>query len=158
MEQQIQIFTDGACRGNPGFGGWGVLLKYKGHEKKLSGHEPFTTNNRMELTAAIEGLSAIKVEGVKVTVTTDSKYVRDGITQWINNWKKNGWRTKEKKLVKNIDLWKKLDDLLKRHEVTWEWVKGHNGHKENEIVDNLATSAITKYLTTLKVSDATLFD
>jgi ribonuclease HI len=158
MMNEIKIYTDGACRDNPGLGGWGAVLSYKGHEKKISGSEPFTTNNRMELTAAIEGLSAIKLSGVTVTVITDSKYVRDGITQWIYNWKKNGWKTKAKKPVKNIDLWKRLDDLLSSHEVNWEWVKGHNGHRENEIADHLATSAISTFLNSLHISDGSLFD
>lgn len=155
---EIQIYTDGACRGNPGCGGWGALLKFREIEKKISGSEPFTTNNRMELTAAIEGLTAIKVERAKVLVVTDSTYVRDGITQWIHNWKKNGWKTKDKKLVKNIDLWQRLDALLKRHQVRWEWVKGHNGHPENEIVDQMAVSAITAFFRSLGVHEETLFD
>lgn len=158
----ISIYTDGACRDNPGPGGWGAVLKYKGHQKTISGHEPFTTNNRMELTAAIEGLSALNKEGLAVVVITDSKYVRDGITQWIHGWKRNGWKTKDKKIVKNIDLWKKLDNLLMSHQVKWEWVKGHNGHPENELADELATSAITNFLDSLKVHqdkrEAGLFD
>lgn len=154
---KIYIYTDGACQGNPGLGGWGVLLRSGNREKTLCGSEPFTTNNRMELTAAIEGLSAIKIEKAQVVVVTDSKYVRDGITQWIHGWKKNGWKTKEKSLVKNIDLWKKLDDLLKRHQVDWEWVKGHNGHPENECADQLATSAITNFLKSLGIYEESFF-
>ena len=137
----IQIFTDGACRGNPGPGGWGVILRSGSHEKELFGGEQSTTNNRMELRAAIEGLTALKRPS-RVTVTTDSQYVRQGITQWIEGWKRNQWRTSAKKPVKNQDLWQLLDELTSRHEVTWEWVKGHSGHPDNEHADALANRGI----------------
>ena len=137
----IQIFTDGACRGNPGPGGWGVILRSGSHEKELFGGEQSTTNNRMELRAAIEGLAALKRPS-RVTVTTDSQYVRQGITQWIEGWKRNQWRTSAKKPVKNQDLWQLLDELTIRHEVTWEWVKGHSGHPDNELADALANRGI----------------
>ena len=137
----IQIFTDGACRGNPGPGGWGVILRSGSHEKELFGGEQSTTNNRMELRAAIEGLAALKRPS-RVTVTTDSQYVRQGITQWIEGWKRNQWRTSAKKPVKNRDLWQLLDQLTSRHEVTWEWVKGHSGHPDNELADALANRGI----------------
>ena len=137
----IQIFTDGACRGNPGPGGWGVILRSGSHEKELFGGEQSTTNNRMELRAAIEGLAALKRPS-RVTVTTDSQYVRQGITQWIEGWKRNQWRTSAKKPVKNQDLWQVLDELTSRHEVTWEWVKGHSGHPDNELADALANRGI----------------
>ena len=137
----IQIFTDGACRGNPGPGGWGVILRSGSHEKELFGGERSTTNNRMELRAAIEGLAALKRPS-QVTVTTDSQYVRQGITQWIEGWKRNQWRTSAKKPVKNQDLWQLLDELTSRHEVTWEWVKGHSGHPDNELADALANRGI----------------
>ena len=137
----IQIFTDGACRGNPGPGGWGVILRSGSHEKELFGGEQSTTNNRMDLRAAIEGLTALKRPS-RVTVTTDSQYVRQGITQWIEGWKRNQWRTSAKKPVKNQDLWQLLDELTSRHEVTWEWVKGHSGHPDNELADALANRGI----------------
>ena len=137
----IDIFTDGACRGNPGPGGWGVILRSGSHEKELFGGEQSTTNNRMELRAAIEGLAALKRPS-RVTVTTDSQYVRQGITQWIEGWKRNRWRTSAKKPVKNQDLWQLLDELTSRHEVTWEWVKGHSGHPDNEHADALANRGI----------------
>ena len=137
----IQIFTDGACRGNPGPGGWGVILRSGSHEKELFGGEQSTTNNRMELRAAIEGLTALKRPS-RVTVTTDSQYVRQGITQWIEGWKRNQWRTSAKKPVKNQDLWQLLDEFTSRHEVTWEWVKGHSGHPDNELADALANRGI----------------
>ena len=137
----IQIFTDGACRGNPGPGGWGVILRSGSYEKELFGGEQSTTNNRMELRAAIEGLAALKRPS-RVTVTTDSQYVRQGITQWIEGWKRNQWRTSAKKPVKNQDLWQLLDELTSRHEVTWEWVKGHSGHPDNELADALANRGI----------------
>ena len=137
----IQIFTDGACRGNPGPGGWGVILRSGSYEKELFGGEQSTTNNRMELRAAIEGLAALKRPS-RVTITTDSQYVRQGITQWIEGWKRNQWRTSAKKPVKNQDLWQLLDELTCRHEVTWEWVKGHSGHPDNELADVLANRGI----------------
>ncbi len=133
----VEIFTDGGCRGNPGVGGWGVLLRYGGVEKKLWGGESSTTNNRMELLAVIRALEAIK-RSVPLHITTDSKYVKDGITQWIHNWKKNGWKTSAKKPVKNVDLWQQLDLLVQEHQVEWGWIKGHSGHRENEIADELA--------------------
>ena len=137
----IEIFTDGACRGNPGLGGWGVILRAGSHQKELFGGEQSTTNNRMELRAAIEGLAALK-RASRVTVTTDSQYVRQGITQWIEGWKRNQWRTSAKKPVKNQDLWQMLDELTRRHDVTWEWVKGHSGHPDNELADALANRGI----------------
>ncbi|MBM3522298.1 MAG: ribonuclease HI [Alphaproteobacteria bacterium] len=137
----IELFVDGACSGNPGPGGWGAILRWRGHEKELSGAAPDTTNNRMELTAAIEGLNAIK-RPAKVRVTTDSQYVRDGITSWLHGWKKRGWKTADKKPVKNIDLWQALDAAALRHDVAWHWVRGHNGHPENERADALARAAI----------------
>jgi len=134
---KIEIFTDGACRGNPGPGGWGALLRSGKHEKELFGGEKQTTNNRMELTAAIKALEAVKRSSVLV-LTTDSQYVRKGITEWIDGWKKRGWKNSQKKPVKNVDLWKLLDEQNKRHKVDWKWVKGHSGHPENEKADELA--------------------
>ena len=135
---RVEIFTDGACSGNPGPGGWGAILRWKGQEKELSGGDSETTNNRMELTAVIESLKALKVPCV-ISLYTDSKYVMDGVNQWLPNWKKNNWKTANKKsAVKNIDLWQQLDELLPKHEILWNWVKGHNGHPENERVDKLA--------------------
>ena len=139
--QRVEIYTDGACRGNPGPGGWGVLLRFGDNEKELCGGEYNTTNNRMELTAAIKGLTAIK-KGSIVTLTTDSKYVRNGITQWITNWKNKGWKTANKQQVKNQDLWQQLDELAQNHDITWDWVRGHSGHRENEIADVLANRGI----------------
>ncbi len=141
----VEIFTDGACRGNPGPGGWGAILRYNGVEKTLSGGEMETTNNRMEMTAVIEALKALK-RPCKVTITTDSQYVKNGITQWIHNWKKRGWRTAGKTPVKNQELWQTLDKLASQHDVTWHWVKGHSGHHENERADQLANEAIDKML------------
>jgi len=143
----VEIFTDGACRGNPGPGGWGVLMRFKGKEKSLYGGEAETTNNRMELMAAIRGLEAL-IRNCRVEVTTDSKYVRDGITQWMTNWKKRGWKTSNKKPVKNVDLWKRLDSAASEHNVTWHWVKGHAGHPENELADELANRGIDEMLKT----------
>ena len=139
-ENTIVIHTDGACSGNPGPGGWGAILHWKGHEKELSGAEAETTNNRMELTAAIAALEALKRRS-KVRLVTDSTYVRDGVTKWIHGWKRNGWKTAAKKPVKNDDLWKRLDAIASKHDVTWEWVKGHAGHPENERADQLASAA-----------------
>ena len=139
--KKVEIFSDGACKGNPGPGGWGALLRYEGTEKPLCGGEKNTTNNRMELMAAIEGLRSLK-ETCEVELTTDSQYVRKGITEWIKNWKKNGWKTAAKKPVKNADLWQQLDDEVTRHTVNWHWVKGHSGHRENEIADELANKGI----------------
>jgi len=136
-ETDIEIFTDGACLGNPGPGGWGVLLRWRGTERELSGGETETTNNRMELMAAIQGLEVLKRPS-RVTLTTDSTYVKDGITKWIFTWKKNGWRSAAKKPVKNVDLWQRLDAAVAGHDVSWRWVKGHAGHAENELVDDLA--------------------
>ena len=144
MVARVEIFTDGACSGNPGIGGWGALLRYKDIEKELSGGEENTTNNRMELTAVIEALKALKTT-CNITLYTDSKYVMCGITEWLENWKKNGWKTSHKKNeVKNIDLWQQLDEIIKNHEIRWVWVKGHNGHTENERVDTLARNEVTK--------------
>ena len=139
--KSIEIFTDGACRGNPGPGGWGVLLRFDGREKSLYGGEKQTTNNRMELMAAIEGLKAL-TEKCEVTLTTDSQYVRKGITEWLENWKKRGWKTAAKKPVKNVDLWQALDEQSRRHSIDWRWVKGHSGHRENDIADELANQGI----------------
>jgi len=136
----IRIWTDGACLGNPGPGGWGALMRWNGHERELSGGEANTTNNRMELMAAIQALEALKRPSV-VDLTTDSQYVRKGMLEWMANWKRNGWRTASKKPVKNDDLWKRLDAAVARHEVHWHWVKGHSGHPENERADELASSA-----------------
>lgn len=137
----VEIFTDGACRGNPGPGGWGVLLRYRGKEKTLHGGEADTTNNRMELRAAIEGLRAL-TRPCRVVLTTDSVYVKNGITTWLDGWKAKGWKTAGRKPVKNVDLWQMLDELNQQHEVHWHWVKGHSGHRENEIADQLANRGI----------------
>lgn len=139
--RKVNIYTDGACRGNPGPGGWGALLIHNSHKKKLSGAEQNTTNNRMELTAPIQALLTLN-QACEVTVTTDSQYVKKGITLWIHKWKKNGWKTANKKAVKNIDLWQALDEQIARHRVRWKWVRGHTGHPENELVDELARQAI----------------
>ena len=136
--RHVEIFTDGACQGNPGKGGWAALLRYGPAVKELSGYEEMTTNNRMELTAVIEALKALKRE-CEITLYTDSRYVMDGVNEWLPNWKRNNWRTTNKKsAVKNIDLWQELDSLLPLHKIKWVWVKGHNGHPENERVDKLA--------------------
>lgn len=137
----IEIYTDGACKGNPGPGGWGVLLRYKGQEKTIYGAEELTTNNRMELTAAIKGLEAL-TRSCSVDLYTDSQYLRQGMLDWLSAWKKNGWRNSKKEPVKNADLWKRLDDLASQHQINWHWVKGHSGHKENDLVDALANQAI----------------
>jgi ribonuclease HI len=137
----VEIWTDGACSGNPGPGGWGAILRFNGTEKELSGAEALTTNNRMELMAAIAALEAL-TRPCAVTLTTDSQYVKDGLTTWIHGWKRNGWKTADKKPVKNEDLWKRLDAAAARHKVTWQWVKGHAGHTENERADALARGAI----------------
>jgi ribonuclease HI len=142
--QCIDIYTDGACKGNPGPGGWGALLRYNDNEKTISGGEKHTSNNRMELTACIKALEVIKYSAT-VNLTTDSTYVKNGITSWINNWKKKGWKTANGKPVKNQDLWLLLDQQSQRHNIKWHWVKGHSGHKENDIVDKLATDAASKY-------------
>ena len=137
----VAIFTDGACRGNPGPGGWAALLRHKEEEKMISGAVEESTNNRMELTAAIEGLEQLKRPMV-VVLTTDSQYVKDGITKWIEGWKAKGWITSQRKPVKNVDLWKRLDQVVAIHTVEWKWVKGHSGHRENEMVDQAANIAI----------------
>ena len=138
--KKIQLFTDGSCLGNPGPGGFGAVLRYGKHEKHLSQGFKLTTNNRMELLAAIAGLEALN-ERCDVSLTTDSQYVKNGINQWIHNWKRNGWKTASKQPVKNVDLWQVLDKEVDRHEVNWHWVKGHSGHPENERVDDLARQA-----------------
>ncbi|NVK20137.1 MAG: ribonuclease HI [Methylocystaceae bacterium] len=142
-ENIVEMYTDGACSGNPGPGGWGVLLRWKGKEREMCGGEEETTNNRMELSAAIQGLLTLK-RPVKVAIYTDSTYVKDGITKWIFNWKKNGWKTAAKKPVKNADLWQELEKALAIHEVEWHWVKGHAGHEENERADALAREGVEK--------------
>lgn len=137
----VEIFTDGACSGNPGPGGWGAVMRWGDDERELSGGEPETTNNRMELMAAIASLEALK-RPVNVRITTDSTYVRDGITKWIHGWKRNGWKTAAKKPVKNADLWQRLEAAAAQHNVEWDWVKGHAGHPENERADELARQAV----------------
>lgn len=139
--KHVLIYTDGACRGNPGPGGWGAVLRYGQHEKILSGAEDHTTNNRMELMAAIQALASLR-EPCKVELYTDSKYVQKGISEWLLNWKKNGWKTSGKKAVKNADLWEALDREANRHQISWHWVKGHSGHPENELADSIANQAI----------------
>jgi ribonuclease HI len=138
--KSVEIFTDGACKGNPGPGGWGVLLRMGRHEKELSGGEPATTNNRMEMTAVIRALDAL-IEPCEVTIHSDSRYVIDGMTQWIHGWQKKGWVNSSKKPVRNADLWHELIEAARRHKVTWQWVKGHDGHVENERADRLASAA-----------------
>lgn len=145
MVEKVEIYTDGACQGNPGPGGWGVLLRYKGIEKELSGYDSMTTNNRMELQAAIEGIRALK-RSAKVDLYTDSQYLRDGITKWLFQWKKNNWRLSNKKPVKNQDLWEQLAALIQSHHIEWHWVRGHAGHLENERADALAQQAIKEGL------------
>ena len=142
-DPEVEIFTDGACSGNPGPGGWGAILRLGSRERELSGGEPATTNNRMELMAAIRGLEALK-RRCKVRLYTDSNYLREGVTKWIHGWKKNGWKTAEKKPVKNVDLWQRLEQALSRHTVRWHWVKGHAGHDLNERADELAREAIAE--------------
>jgi len=145
MMKHIEIFTDGACRGNPGPGGWGVVLRYNGFEKTLNGAEKNTTNNRMELMAAIEALRVVK-ETCTIDLTTDSQYVKNGIESWMKNWKKNNWKNANKKMVKNQDLWQQLDELVLKHDIRWHWVKGHSGHRENELADAIANQAIDQLL------------
>ncbi len=141
--KRVELFTDGACKGNPGPGGWGALLRYDNKEKSLFGGEKLTTNNRMELMAAIMGLESLS-ETCDVSLTTDSQYVKNGINDWIINWKKRGWKTANKKPVKNVDLWQRLDAAVARHQVEWYWVRGHTGHRENEIADDLANRGISE--------------
>ncbi len=145
MTNRVVIYTDGACRGNPGPGGWGVILSYASKQKSLNGFEAETTNNRMELTAAIEGLRALS-RSCDVDLNTDSKYVLQGINEWIDNWKANGWKTAAKKPVKNVDLWKLLDKQVLRHRINWNWVKGHAGIEGNEAADRLANEAIDQMM------------
>ncbi|MCG5535339.1 ribonuclease HI [Ectothiorhodospira mobilis] len=139
--QEVEIYTDGACRGNPGPGGWGAVLRYCGQEKHLNGGEAETTNNRMELMAAIQALETLK-RPCRVHLTTDSQYVKNGVNQWMPNWKRRGWRTAAGQPVKNQDLWQRLDAAASRHQVSWHWVRGHSGHPENELADRLANQAI----------------
>ena len=146
METKTKLYTDGACLGNPGAGGWASILYFKSHKKILCGNEADTTNNRMELTAVIKGLSAL-TRPVNVTIITDSKYVMNGIDKWIANWKKNNWKTSNKKVVKNKDLWLQLDSLCEIHQVDWQWIKGHSGHAENEECDHLAQEEAKKIQT-----------
>jgi len=141
MSEPVVVYTDGACKGNPGPGGWGVLLRWGDHAKELFGGEAQTTNNRMELTAVIEALAALK-QRCEVAIYTDSEYVRNGITTWIHNWKQRGWRTADKKPVKNIELWQRLDALASQHDVRWHWVRGHNGDPGNERADELANMGV----------------
>lgn len=142
---ETEIFTDGACRGNPGPGGWGALLRHNGHEKSLYGAEALTTNNRMELMAAIQALESL-TRPCRVRLTTDSKYVQQGIMEWMANWKRRGWKTAARKPVKNVDLWQRLDKATERHDIEWAWVKGHSGHRENELADQLANKAIDELI------------
>lgn len=143
MTSKVVIYTDGACRGNPGPGGWGALLNYNGSEKELKGFDPETTNNRMELMAVIEALKSLNRD-CSIELNTDSKYVLQGINDWIVNWKKNGWKTAAKKPVKNVDLWQQLDEQTSRHDIKWHWVKGHSGVPGNEAADQLANDAINQ--------------
>lgn len=145
VKKTVEIYTDGACSGNPGPGGWGALLRYNSHEKRISGFSSRTTNNRMELMAAIRAMENLKCP-CQVIITTDSQYVRDGMTKWLPGWKTKGWVRARNKPVKNVDLWKRLDKLCRKHKVTWHWVRGHAGHPENEIADQLATYSIKEGL------------
>ncbi len=144
--EKIIIYTDGGCRGNPGIGGWGVWLRYGDHDKKLNGSEKDTTNNRMELMAAIKALESIKSKHIAIDLFTDSKYVMHGINEWIKGWKAKGWKTSAKKPVKNVDLWQRLDVLNANHRVHWHWVKGHSGDEGNEMADELANQAMDKLI------------
>jgi ribonuclease HI len=141
VTEVVRIYTDGACKGNPGPGGWGALLRWGAHERELFGGEPETTNNRMELTAVIRALEALKRRS-RIEVYTDSEYVKNGITEWLPNWKRRGWKTADRKPVKNVDLWQALDALAARHDVHWHWVRGHAGHAENERADALANRGV----------------
>ncbi|WP_138511699.1 ribonuclease HI [Maricaulis alexandrii] len=141
---QIIIHTDGACSGNPGPGGWGAILEWNGHRKELKGGEPETTNNRMEMMAAIKALEALKRSDKDIILITDSVYLRDGITKWIHGWKKRGWKTADKKPVKNVDLWQHLDELVRQHSIEWRWVKGHAGDPGNERADELAREGLAE--------------
>ena len=145
--ENVFLFTDGACSGNPGPGGWGALLRYRGHEKELSGGETDTTNNRMELLAVIHGLEALK-RPIRVRICTDSQYVMKGITEWIVAWKRRDWKTADRQPVKNVDLWQRLEAALSPHQVEWEWVRGHSGHPENERVDQLARDVVSRLKST----------
>lgn len=145
MKKKVEIFTDGACKGNPGPGGWGALLRYGDQEKRLYGGDILTTNNRMELLGAIKALEQLK-KPCEVVITTDSQYVRKGITEWMIKWKKNGWKTAARQDVKNADLWRQLDDLAAQHTVSWHWVKGHSGHRENDVADELANLGVLEAL------------
>ena len=153
-EDAVDIFTDGACSGNPGPGGCGAVLAWRGHDKELFGGEPSTTNNRMELTAAIRALESLK-RGARVRLHTDSLYLKDGITRWIKRWRANGWRTADKKPVKNEDLWRRLSDAIESHQVEWHWVKGHAGHRENERADALARKGVAAAKAELDGADGT---
>jgi ribonuclease HI len=143
-KEKVIIHTDGACSGNPGPGGWGAILDYNGTRKELSGGADNTTNNRMEITAAVEALNALK-RPCKVSMHVDSQYVKDGITKWIHGWKKNGWKTADKKPVKNVELWQALDKAIQPHEISWHWVKGHDGHADNERADELAREGMRPF-------------
>jgi ribonuclease HI len=145
MTEIVEMYTDGACRGNPGKGGWGVLLRYGDVDKTIYGGELMSTNNRMEMTAVIKGLEAL-TRASHVLITTDSKYVLKGMTEWLSNWKARNWRTASKKPVQNVELWKQLDALVSQHSVEWSWVKGHSGHTENEIADQLANLGIDELI------------
>ncbi len=145
MSERVEIFTDGACKGNPGPGGWGAVLRYKGTEKQLYGGERETTNNRMELLAVIRALEAL-TRPTRILITTDSQYVKKGMTEWITNWKRNGWKTAARKPVKNSDLWRQLDQLVGQYDIDWAWVKGHSGHPENELADSLANRGVEELI------------
>ena len=149
IKETVQIFTDGACKGNPGVGGWGVLIKSSNFINELKGYEQLTTNNRMELIAVIEGIKSIE-KNANIEITTDSKYVKNGINLWIDNWKKNDWKTSSKKPVKNKELWLDLDKLVQNYNIEWKWVKGHSGHPGNERADQLANAAILDFFSITK--------
>lgn len=152
---RVEIWTDGACSGNPGPGGWGALLTWNGHEKELSGGESETTNNRMELTAAISALEALK-RPTSVDLHTDSEYLRNGISKWLAGWKRRGWKTADRKPVKNVDLWQRLEEAIRQHEVTWHWVRGHAGDVNNERADALARAGMAPFKSYRKTGDATM--